>query len=164
MARKKRNFAGESENQISLFDMIEEINPRKFASPNFQVETKPLGTRMKEAIADAIKNSSLKRYDIAGQMSEFLSTEITESMLNSYTAESKEGYRMPAEWLPTFCKIVRDYTVMEILVASADGRMVKSEEIYLLEMGRLQQAEKTIRQKQSQLQREWNRARGGERQ
>ena len=71
---------------------------------------------------------------------------------------------MPAEWLPTFCKIVRDYTVMEILVAAADGRMVKSEEIYLLEMGRLQQAEKTIRQKQSQLQREWNRARGGERQ
>ena len=164
MARKKRNFSGESENQISLFDMIEEINPRKFASPNFQVETKAVGTRMNEAIADAIKNSGLKRYDIAGQMSEFLNVEITESMLNSYTAESKEGYRMPAEWLPTFCKIVRDYTVMEILVASADGRMVKSEEIYLLEMGRLQQAEKTIRQKQSQLQREWNRARGGERQ
>ena len=164
MARKKRNFSGESENQISLFDMIEEINPRKFASPNFQVETKPLGTRMKEAIADAIKNSGLKRYDIAGQMSEFLNTEITESMLNSYTAESKEGYRMPAEWLPTFCKIVRDYTVMEILVASADGRMVKSEEIYLLEMGRLEQAERSIRRKQRQLKNEWDRLNGGERQ
>jgi len=164
MARKKRNFSGDSENQITLFDMIEEINPRKFASPNFQVETKPLGIRMKEAIAEAIRNSGLKRYDIAGQMSEFLNVEITESMLNTYTAESKEGYRMPAEWLPTFCKITRDYTVLEILVAAADGRMVKSEEIYLLEMGRLQQAEKTIRQKQSQLQREWNRARGGDRQ
>ena len=160
MARKKRNFAGESENQISLFDMIEEINPRKFASPNFQVETKPLGTRMKEAIADAIKNSGLKRYDIAGQMSEFLSTEITESMLNSYTAESKECHRMPAEYIPTFCKLTKDYTVLEILVAAAGGRMAKSEEIYYMEMGRLQQAEKSIQQKRAQIQRELDRTRG----
>lgn len=163
MARRRQKIDGNPENQISLFDMIEEINPRKFASPDFQVETKPLGIRVKEAISDAIKNSGLKRYDIAGRMSEHLGTEITESMLNSYTAESKEGYRMPAEYFPIFCKIVKDYTVLEVLVAAAGGRMVKSEEIYLLEMGRLQQAEKTIRQKQSQLQREWNRSRGGER-
>lgn len=163
MARRRQKIDGNPENQISLFDMIEEINPRKFASPDFQVETKPLGIRVKEAISDAIKNSGLKRYDIAGRMSEHLGTEITESMLNSYTAESKEGYRMPADYFPIFCKIVKDYTVLEVLVAAAGGRMVKSEEIYLLEMGRLQQAEKTIRQKQSQLQREWNRSRGGER-
>lgn len=162
MARRRQKIAY-SENQTSLFDMIEEINPRKFASSDFQMETKPLGIRVKEAISDAIKNSGLKRYDIAGRMSEHLGTEITESMLNSYTAESKEGYRMPAEYFPIFCKIVKDYTVLEVLVAAAGGRMVKSEEIYLLEMGRLQQAEKTIRQKQSQLQREWNRSRGGER-
>lgn len=160
MARRKTKTDGNPENQLSLFDMIEEINPYKFAMPDFQVETRPLGNRVKEIISEAIKNSGLKRYDIAGQMSEHLGVEITESMLNSYTAESKEGHRMPAEYFPIFCKIVQDYTVLEVLVASAGGRMVKSSEIYLLEMGRLQQAEKTIRQKQSQLQREWNRARG----
>ena len=53
---------------------------------------------------------------------------------------------------------------MEILVASADGRMVKSEEIYLLEMGRLEQAERSIRRKQRQLKNEWDRLSGGERQ
>ena len=161
MARRRQKIDGQPENQMTLFDMIEEINPQKFATPAFQIETKPLGIRIKEALSDAIKNSGLKRYDIAGQMSEHLGAEITEGMLNTYTAESKEGYRMPAEYVPIFCKSVQDYTVMDILVAAAGGRMVKSEEIYLLEMGRLHQAEKSIQHKRSQLQREWNRSRGG---
>ena len=158
MSRAK--IDGQSERQASLFDMIEEINPKKFASPNFQIETKPLGVRIKEAISDAIKNSGLKRYAIAGQLSENLGAEISESMLNSYTAESKESHRMPAEYIPIFCRLTKDYTVLEILVAAGGGRMVKSEEIYYLEMGRLQQAEKSIQQKRAQIQRELDRTRG----
>jgi hypothetical protein len=148
------------ENQTNLFDMIEDINPQKFDAPDFQVETKPLGLRIKDAISEAIKNSGLKRYAIAGQMTEHLGIEITESMLNSWTAESKEAHRMPAEYYPIFCKLTQDYAALEILVAAAGGRMAKSEEIYFLEMGRLQQVEKTIQQKRAQLQREWQRSRG----
>ncbi|MHC1760424.1 MAG: hypothetical protein AB9917_13125 [Negativicutes bacterium] len=114
----KQKIDGKSERQASLFDMIEEIDPHKFAEPNFQIETKPLSSRIKEAISEAMKNSGLKRYAIAGQMSELLAVEITESMLNSYTAESKECHRMPAEYIPTFCKLTKDYTVLEILVAA----------------------------------------------
>lgn len=161
MSRTKRNFSELSANQPSLFDMIEEINPKKFAEDNFKVETKPLGVRMKECIAEAIKNSGLKRYDIAGRMSEHLGIEISEGMLNSYTAESKEGYRMPAEYLPIFCRITCDYTVLEMLVSAANGRMVKSEEIYFLELGRLQQIEQTAQTKRQQLKKEWEKLRGG---
>ena len=156
----KQKIDGKPERQASLFDMIEEIDPHKFAEPNFQIETKPLSNRIKEAISEAMKNSGLKRYAIAGQMSELLAVEITESMLNSYTAESKECHRMPAEYIPTFCKLTKDYTVLEILVAAAGGRMAKSEEIYYMEMGRLQQAEKSIQQKRAQIQRELDRTRG----
>ena len=161
MARRKQKTDGDQRNQLSLFDMIEDINPKKFDTPDFQTETKPLGLRIKEAISEAMKNSGLKRYAIAGQMAEYLGIEITESMLNSWTAESKEGHRMPAEYYPIFCKLTKDYTILEILTASAGGRMVKSEEIYLLEMGRLQQAEKVIQRKRTQLQREWQRSHTG---
>nr|DAT12936.1 MAG TPA: regulatory protein [Bacteriophage sp.] len=154
MARRRRSADSTDENQISLFDMIEEINPGKFDAPEYAPETKPLGLRLKEAIAEAIKGSGLKRYAIAGQMSEMLGVEITESMLNAYTAESKEGYRMPAEYLPTFCRIVQDYTVLEILVSAAGGRMVKSEEIYYLEMGRLRAVEEAARKKRAVLAKE----------
>lgn len=161
MAKRKSKLDMDNENQISLFDMIEEINPKKFAKEDYQIETKPLGLRIKDAIAEAIKNSGLKRYVIAGQMSESLGTEITESMLNTYTAESKEGYRMPAEYIPTFCRITGDYTVLEILVAASGGRMVKSEEIYFLEMGRIRQAEKLLQKKHRQLEKELLAVRGG---
>lgn len=160
MAKSNKKSDSSAANQMNLFDMIEEINPQKFAEPDFQIETRPLGLRIKDAIGDAIKNSDLKRYEIAGRMSEQLGMEISESMLNSYTAESKEGYRMPAEYIPTFCKVVQDYAVLDMLVAASGGRMVKSDEIYLLEMGRLSQVEKTIREKKAELQREWSRARG----
>lgn len=160
MARQRQKLDMNNENQLNLFDMIAEINPAKFAKPEFQKETKPLSLRLKEAIAEAIKNSGLKRYAIAGQMTEHLGMEITESMLNAYTAESKADYRMPAEYIPIFCRITKDYTVLEILVAASGSRMVKSEEIYFLEMGRLQQAEKAIQKKHRQLQAEYKKLRG----
>ena len=160
MAKRRQKPAEANENQMSLFDMIEEINPKKFNRPDYAAETKPLGLRIKESIAEAIKGSGLKRYAIAGQMSEMLGTEITESMLNAYTAESKEGYRMPAEYLPTFCRIVKDYTPLEVLTAAAGCRMIKSEDVYFLEIGRLQAVEKAARKKHMALTRELRKVQG----
>lgn len=159
MARRKAKIDSGMENQISLFDQIEEINPWKFSAPDYQVETKPLQGRIREAMNEAMKNSGLKRYEVAGRMSEHLGIEITDSMLNAYTAESKEGHRMPAEFIPAFCLQTKDYKLLEILVAAAGCRMVKSDEIYLLELGRVQQAQKTLQQKERQLQKEWERLR-----
>ncbi len=161
MAKRKTKIDMARENQLNLFDMIAEINPQKYTKPDFQVETKDLGLRIKEAISEAIKNSGLKRYEITGKMSEFLGLEITESMLNAYTAESKEGYRMPAEYFPIFCKLTKDYTLLDIVVAASGCRMVKPEEIYYLEIGRLQQAELAIQQKKRQLRNELTTLRGG---
>lgn len=161
MAKRKSKIDTDYANQINLFDMIEQINPKKFSGPDYQPETKPLGSRIKEALSEAIKNSGMKRYEIAGKMAEHLGLQITESMLNAYTAESKEGYRMPAEYFPIFCQITKDYSVLEILVAASGGRMVKSEEIYYLEMGRIQQAEKALQKKHRQLEKELLAVRGG---
>ena len=160
MEMRKRKTDSPDANQMNLFDMIEEINPQKFSKPDFQTASRPLGLRIKDAIAEAIKGCGLKRYAIAGQMSEMLGTEITESMLNAYTAESKEGYRMPAEYIPVFCQVVKDYTVLEILVAASGCRMIKSEEVYYLEIGRLQTVEKAAHRKHVALSKELKKVRG----
>ena len=153
----KQKIDRDREKQLDLFAMIEEINCEKLAKPDFQVETKPLGVRIKDAISKSISKSELKRYEIAGKMSEHLGVEITDSMLNSWTAESKEGHRMPAEYYPVFCKIVQDFSVLEILVAAAGGRMTKTKELYYLEMGMWQQAEENARKERAKLRREWER-------
>jgi len=160
MARHKRNLDSSEANQMNLFDMIEEINPQELTKPDFEKETRPLALRIKDAIAESIKGSGMKRYVVAGKMSELLGAEVTESMLNAYTAESKEGYRMPAEYIPVFCKIVKYYTVLEILVSASGCRMIKSEDAYYLEIGRLQAVEKAAHRKHVALTRELKRIRG----
>lgn len=161
MAKRKSKLDKNNENQLNLFDMIEQINPGKYASVDFQIETKDLGLRLKDAISEAISNSGIKRYEIAGQMSEYLGVEITASMLNSYTAESKEGHRMPAEYYPTFCRITNNFKILEILTAAAGARMTRTEEIYYLEIGRLQQIEEEARRKRQAFKRELKGMRGG---
>lgn len=156
----KRKIDHGREKQLDLFDMVGEISPGKFDQPDFQQDTRPLGVRLKEAISEAIKNSGLKRYDIAGQMQEHLGVDISDNMLNSWTAESKEGHRMPAEYYPIFCKITQNYKVLDILVAAAGGRMARSQEIYYLEVGRAQQGVKFWQHELSRLQSERDRSKG----
>ena len=163
MARRSRKTDSTMENQISLFDMIEDIQFEKLdpiRQPDYQIETKPFGLRVKEAVSEALKTSAYKRWEIAGRMSEYLGVEITEAMLNSWTAESKEGHRFPVEFLPALCLQTGDYSLLEILVAACGCRMVKSDEIYLLELGKIKQAQRSLSKKEMQLQKEWDRTRG----
>ena len=51
-------------------------------------------------------------------------------------------------------------TVMEVLVSASGCRMIKSEDAYYLEMGRLQAVEKAVQQKHRQLQNELKKMRG----
>jgi hypothetical protein len=90
-------------NQASLFDIIK----------NFQEEntTRPAGSfdidrQFREAISQALKNCPLSRWQVAARMSELTGCEITKTMLDSWTAESKEAHRFPAIYLPAFCEAV----------------------------------------------------------
>ena len=91
-------------NQASLFDIIQ----------NFQTVnngTRPAGSfdidhQFRVAISMALKNCPLSRWQVAARMSELTGQEITKAMLDSWTAESKEGHRFPAIYLPVFCEAV----------------------------------------------------------
>lgn len=91
-------------NQASLFDIIQ----------NFQTvnnSARPAGSfdmdrQFREAISMSLKNCPLSRWQVAARMSEMTGQEITKTMLDSWTAESKEGHRFPTIFLPAFCEAV----------------------------------------------------------
>ena len=60
--------------------------------------------QFRAAISEALKRCPLSRWQVAARMSELIGQEITKSMLDSWTAESKEGHRFPAIFLPAFCE------------------------------------------------------------
>ena len=41
-------------------------------------------------------------------MSDLVGREVSKTMLDAYTSESKEGHRLPAELLPAFCEATGD--------------------------------------------------------
>lgn len=90
--------------QLSLFDIIRNIQDGK-PTP------KPIGSfnidrQFREAISAALKQCPLSRYQVVARMSELTDTDITKTMLDSWTAESKEQHRFPAIFLPAFCEAV----------------------------------------------------------
>jgi hypothetical protein len=63
----------------------------------------PLG----RAMNTAIRECSLSRWEIAGAMSHLLGREISKAMLDSWTAESKDGHRPPADVITALCVVTK---------------------------------------------------------
>jgi hypothetical protein len=99
MTKKKKRI---DNRHISLFEVIQNFQNDKPAP-------KPVGSfnidrEFREAISEALRWSPLSRYQIAARMSELTDTDITKTMLDSWTAESKVQNRFPAVFLPAFCE------------------------------------------------------------
>lgn len=101
MTKKNKSF---DNRQITLFDLIRTLQDD---SP----EAKPAGCmdidrQFRELISDMLRRCPRSRYQVAARMSELVGQEITKSMLDSYTAESKVQNRFPAVFVPAFCEAV----------------------------------------------------------
>ena len=100
MAKSKKRI--DNPNQLTIFDVIQNIQEKESKS-------KPAGSfdidrQFRAAISDALKECRLSRYQVAARMSELVGYEITKTMLDSWTATSKDNHRFPVIFLPAFCE------------------------------------------------------------
>lgn len=102
--------------QLSLFDALKsyQSQPEKKPAGSFNIDT-----AFREAISEALKRCPRSRWEVAGRMSELTGTDISKSMLDSYTSEAKENHRFPAIFLPAFCEAVGCSEPLKLL-----GRLV----------------------------------------
>jgi len=110
MAKSKKYI---DKNQLTIFDAILNLQQQ-------DVQSKPTGSfdidrQFREAISDALKRCPLSRYQVAAKMSELTGCDITKTMLDSWTAESKENHRFPAIYLPAFCEATTQREPLNIL-------------------------------------------------
>jgi len=87
-------------------------------------------------LVDAIKRSGKSRIQLAEEMSLLTGREITERMLNGFTAESKEDYRWPAELDRAFCHATGDDRLLTCRVEQAGLQVINGEEADVLKLGR----------------------------
>ena len=137
-----------TDRQYSLFDLINTLQNSPGPGPgglNVQFQLQGI-------ITQCIKQCPLSRWEIAGKMSELLNQEISKYMLDSWTAESKEYHRFPAEYLPAFCAVVGSFEPLRILAEKANVFVVPGPEALRGEILKLEEEIKRLRKEKQKRQ------------
>ena len=99
-----------------------------------------LGATLRHLLSDLLKASHLSRFDVAARMSELTGQEITKHQLDAWTAESREGWRFPLEYLPAFEVAVQTHDITAWLADLRGCKVLVGKEALDAEIGRLERA------------------------
>ena len=104
MSKSPKRLDSPPPGQLTIFEELR----RAQAERNDGAGSMRCGEEMKAALNLALKKCPLSRYEVAGRMSHLLDCQITKEMIDSWTAESKQERRIPAEFVPAFCAATGD--------------------------------------------------------
>lgn len=101
--------------------------------------------QLRVSLCEAIKQSPLSRHQIAGEMSHLLGVEITKTMIDSWTAESKVLNRIPGEYVPAFCKVTESRGPLSIINEAAGSFVLPGPDALRSEIQKWAEREKKAR-------------------
>jgi len=96
------------------------------------------GLVLRNLLSDQLKQSDKSRVDIAIRMSELTGETITKHQLDSWTAESREGWRFPLEYMPAFEAALETHAIGAWLADIRGGKLLVGREAIDAEIGRLE--------------------------
>ena len=129
--------------QMSLFDIVRQASE----APKAQAQEGELDIAnvLGLSLVEAIRNCPLSRHQIAGEMSHLLGVEVTKTTIDTWTAESKERHRIPAEYLPAFCRATGSREPIRLLAERGDMFAMPGPEALRAEIQRLTEEEAKAR-------------------
>jgi hypothetical protein len=136
MPKGKSKIDNGMSNQLSLFDIVRQHQKDKLSSA-CEAGSFDIGQRLREMLSEGLRQCDFDRYEAAARMSRLVGCEITKSQLDSWTAESKEGYRFPAEYLPAFVNVTGYKEPLRVMAEMVQCYLLESEEALLAELGKI---------------------------
>ena len=112
---------------------------------------------LRSALVSAISASALSRYQIAARMSDLVGREVSKTMLDAYTSESKEGHRLPAELLPAFCEATGSWQPMIVLVEAIGGMILTPKEKAFVQLVKIEREKARLEKRARELREELER-------
>ena len=97
-----------------------------------------VGLAVRHLISDLLKTSPKSRFVIAARMSELLGHEVTKHQLDSWTAESREGWRFPLEFLPAFEVAIETHQITTWLADLRGCKVLVGKDALDAEIGKLE--------------------------
>lgn len=89
-------------------------------------------------LSDALKKTPRSRHDVAARMSELTGQDISKSMLDAWTAESKSPWRFPFEFAAALEAACECICLQELLGRKRGSRILVGEDALLAELGRIE--------------------------
>ncbi len=89
---------------------------------------------VRAVLGDAIKRCDKKRAQITEELSAAVGRQVSEAMLNAFTAESKEGHRWPLAWTRAFCHVTGDWRLLRALAERAGCQLITAKQTKLLRL------------------------------
>jgi hypothetical protein len=142
------NRVKEDPKQMNFLDFIKEQEAMRRTDEPGSLN---MSAAVREAINDAISGCSKKRYQIAAEMSELLDLEITKTMLDAWTASSKDGYRFPLEYAAAFCKVTGCNRILEIVCRPVGIYALDGPDALRSQLQRMQDERKKISAQEKEL-------------
>jgi len=98
-----------------------------------------INIEIRHLLSDAIKNSHCDdRYEIASTMSKLLGTDISKHQLDSWTAESREGWRFPLEYLIAFEVACGTHAVSKFIAQKRGCELIIGNQIFQVKLSQLE--------------------------
>lgn len=97
-----------------------------------------LKTQIAHAISSVIRDSGLDRFEIAGKMSALLGEEVPKTMLDAYSAESREDQNVPAYRLLAFVLATESFPALDQLLSHLGCRLLVGEETQRAALAKLE--------------------------
>lgn len=130
-------------------DLLSEIPPE----PSLTAGSLAYAPELCGTLATAIKQSTLSRNEIAARMSDLTHESISIHQLNAWTAEAREGYRFPAEYLAAFEAATATHAVLELLARKRGCRVVVGRDVLTAELGAIEAQKTELRDRERQVRR-----------
>ena len=149
MAKRKKDI--DDPNQLSIFDYINNQKAAELvAAP--KAGSLQIDIEMREVVSDILKGCPLSRYQVVAKMSELTGEDITKSMLDTWTAESKENHRFPAKYVPAFSMATNNSQLLVYLCRKAGLFVMPDTEALRAEIRHLEEdIEKKKREKKKRV-------------
>lgn len=104
-------------------------------------------------LSNLMKASALSRQQISARMSELVGHEISKHQLDSWTAESRDGWRFPVAYLPAFEVAIESHELTAFIADLRGARLYVGKEALMAQLGKVEAAKLQLKRQEAALKR-----------
>lgn len=106
---------------------------------------------LRHLLSDLMKKSPLSRHQVAAKMSELVGHDISKSQLDTWAAESRDGWRFPVCYLAAFEAALETHDLLAWLADLRGARLSVGREALEAQLGKLESMKDQLRKQEASI-------------